>query len=170
MQDREEHQHAEMPSEPQPHLDTISLHAAAGSTEIGVMLKAARLDKHRVISPGGETFSHSIPSFFSDETTLSCVSAPFPLLHSGYATKIMFPRVQRQFSLEMFVYQQLGQCNRGRSAEQNIWCCGCSTHTTQTHGGSGMEGVTLGPIFQFSMDLERARFAHSETASLGETA
>lgn len=57
----------------------------------------------------------------------------------------------------------------GRCAEQNIWCCGCSTHTTQTHGGSGMEGVTLGPIFQFSMDLERARFAHSETASLGET-
>lgn len=103
MQDREEHQHAEMPSEPQPHLDTISRHAAAGSTEIGVMLKAARLDKHGVISPGGETFSHSIPSFLSDETTLSCVSAPFPLLHSGYATKIMFPRVQRQFFLEMSV-------------------------------------------------------------------
>lgn len=61
------------------------------------MLKAVRLDKHGVIPPARETFIHIIPSVLSDETTLSCVSAPFPIVHCGYATKIMFSSVQCQF-------------------------------------------------------------------------
>lgn len=95
MQDREEHQHVELPSEPQPHL--------GAGTGTGLMLKAARLDKHGVISPGGETFSHITPSFLSDEATPSCVSAPFLCLHSGYAVKMVSKNMEAIF-LKMSMY------------------------------------------------------------------
>lgn len=103
MQVREEHQHVELPSEPQPHLGAISWHRAAGRAETGVTLKAARLDKHAIISPGAETFSHIILSFLSDETTLSYISAPFLHLHSGYAAKIISRSAEAIF-LKMSTY------------------------------------------------------------------
>lgn len=103
VQDREEHQLVELPSEPRPHLGVISWHGAAAGTETELMLKAARLDKHGVISPGGETFGHITSSFLSDETTPSCVSAPFLCLHSSYAAKIVSKNTEAIF-LKMSMY------------------------------------------------------------------